>query len=123
VKRSAHWLLSLGILAAVLAVGPDLWAAPAQDLGRQTVPTRTPEPPPPTDTPPPPPPTETPPPPGPTAPAASPGASEEVPVEEGAESLLPEAGGQDVRLYLALATIGVGLFALATVGRRAVGGR
>lgn len=51
-RRDMLWVVVVGILMAGLAFGPDLWAAPGQNLGRQTVPTRTPVPPPPTEPPP-----------------------------------------------------------------------
>jgi hypothetical protein len=54
-KTSALWAVVLVVLVLSLAAGPDLWAAPGQSVGRQTVPTRTPVPPP---TEPPPPPSE-----------------------------------------------------------------
>lgn len=39
--KRLSWLLLLGVLAAALALAPDLWAASDQNLYRQTVPTRT----------------------------------------------------------------------------------
>lgn len=54
-KKSALWAVVLVVFLLPLAAGPDLWAAPGQSVGRQTVPTRTPVPPP---TEPPPPPSE-----------------------------------------------------------------
>jgi hypothetical protein len=54
-KKSALWAIVLVVFVLSLAAGPDLWAAPGQSVGRQTVPTRTPVPPP---TEPPPPPSE-----------------------------------------------------------------
>ena len=44
--KRLSWLLLLGVAAGVLVLVPDLWAAPGQDLHRQTVPTRTSESPP-----------------------------------------------------------------------------
>lgn len=106
-KRSALWLVLVGILAAGLAVGPDLWASPGQDPARQTVPTRTPQPSPrPTGQPP-------------TAqPTPVPTATVEVtPTVASSEPLLPEAGGRSIRLPLGLALPVVGLVVIVVVRR------
>jgi len=59
-RRGVFWIVIMVAFLLVVSAGPDLWAAPGQSPERQTVPTRTPVPPP---TEPPPPPTEPPPPP------------------------------------------------------------
>lgn len=61
-KKGVLPVMVLVLFVLALTAGPDLWAAPGQEVGRQTVPTRTAAPPP-TEPPPPPPPTEPPPPP------------------------------------------------------------
>jgi len=123
-KRYGFWIILVGVLIAVMAIGPDLWAAPGQCPERQTVPTRTPTPPPP-----PPPtatsslPTE---PPLPTSPSPTspphPSTSQltplptttigATPAEGIAKPLLPEAGGQNIRPYLGAAMVVSGLFGL-----------
>ena len=42
-KKRRFWIIFLGILIAVSAASPDLWAAPGQNPKRQTVPTATPK--------------------------------------------------------------------------------
>jgi len=125
IRKSFFWVVLLGVLAVGLVTGSDLWAAPGQNPGRQTVPTRTPVPPPPTE-PPPPPPTETPSPPSshsskpssgdqpsPTSVPTSTSTAQPAP----SEPLLPAAGGRSARLYLSAATVILGLFALVVVRR------
>lgn len=120
-KRVVFWIVVLGIVMIGLAAGPDLWAAPGQSPARQTVPTRTPQPPP---TKPPPPPTEPPPspkepPPPPSQPTPDPTAAQKAAFAGGAsDSLLPEAGGSSTRLHLSVAMIMAGLLVLAKVKRR-----
>jgi hypothetical protein len=104
VKRSALWLVLLGILAIGLAMGPDLWAAPGQNLERQTVPTKTPTSQPPK-----------------TQPTLAPTATVEVtPTQAPSEPLLPEAGGRGILCpLLGAAMIAVGLLAIRVVKRLA----
>jgi len=112
VKRSALWLVLLGILAIGLAMGPDLWAAPGQNLERQTVPTKTPTRQPmktPTSQPPK------------TQPTLAPTATVKVtPAQAPSEPLLPEAGGRGIPCpLLGAAMIVVGLLAILVVKRPA----
>ena len=114
-RRSALWLVLLGILATGLAVGPDLWAAPGQSPARQTVPTRTPSP---SPTPPPPPPPTSSPPANPPMPAST-SAVEAGPAGGPSESLLPEAGGWSLRLLLGVTLMVIGPLVLMMVRRHA----
>ena len=114
-KKSVLWAVVLGILMVALAAGPDLWAAPGQSPARQTVPTRTPQPPP---TEPPPPPTEPPPPPPADQPTPVPSATAEDTSAKGpSELLLPDAGGWSIRLYLGAAMIVAAFLVLVMVRR------
>jgi hypothetical protein len=129
-RRDILWIVVLGILMVGLAAGPDLWAAPGQSPGRQTVPTRTPQPPPtePPPPPPPPPPTDQPtsppadqpPPPPPTdQPTPNPTAVVETTSAGGAsDSFLPEAGGWSVRFHLGATMILAGTLVLVVVRQR-----
>ena len=134
-KRGILWIVVLGILMVGLAAGPDLWAAPGQSPGRQTVPTRTPQPPP-TEPPPPPPPPDqptsppvdqptsppvdqpTPPPPA-DQPTPNPAAVVKTTSAGGAsDPFLPEAGGWSVRFHLGAMMILAGLLVLVVVRQR-----
>jgi hypothetical protein len=115
-KRGILWTVALGILVVGLAAGPDLWAAPGQNLVRQTVPTRTPQPP--LTEPPSPPPTEPPSPPA-DQPTADPNAAVNATFDDGAsDPSLPQAGGWSIHLRLGAAMIVVGFVALALARRR-----
>jgi hypothetical protein len=105
-KRSMLWLVLLGILAMGLAAGPDLWAAPAQSPGRQTVPTRTPQP------------SPTKPPPK-AKPTLVPTTTMEAnsPSVEPSDPLLPQAGGRSIRPLLVVALVTAGFLTVATVRR------
>jgi len=107
-KKGVLWTVMLGILMVALAAGPDLWAAPGQSPARQTVPTRTPQPPP----------TEPPPPPPADQPTPVPSATAEDTSAKGpSELLLPDAGGWSIRLYLGAAMIVAALLVLVVVRR------
>ena len=110
-KRSALWLVLLGVLVMGLAVGPDLWAAPGQSPGRQTVPSRTPEPQP-TE-----PPSSKPKPKDQPTPVPTP-TVEVTPTAELSDPLLPQAGGWSIRLPLGAALMIIGLLVMAVRTRR-----
>ena len=130
-KRGMLWIVVLGILMAGLAAGPELWAAPGQSPGRQTVPTRTPQPPPtepPPPPPPPPPPTDQPTPPPVDQPSPPPLTDQPTPnpatvvkttsAEGASDPFLPEAGGWSVRFHLGATMILAGLLVLVVVRQR-----
>jgi len=111
-KKRTMWVALFGVLVVGLVAGPDLWAAPGQSPARQTVPTRTPEQPP---TPEPTSPPKPKPKPQPTAaPEVTPTASP-VSAEEASGPLLPEVGGQSIRLRLGGVTFMVGLVILIAI--------
>jgi outer membrane biosynthesis protein TonB len=143
-KRGILWIVVLGILMVGLAAGPDLWAAPGQSPGRQTVPTRTPQPPP-TEPPPPPPPADQPspsppadqptsppadqptsppadqpsPPPPADQPTPNPAAVVKTTSAVGASApFLPGAGGWSVRFHLGATMILAGLLVLVVARQR-----
>jgi len=122
-KRGILWIVVLGILMVGLAAGPDLWAAPGQSPGRQTVPTRTPQPPP-TEPPPPPdqptsPPVDQPTSPPVDQPTPNPAAVVKTTSAGGAsDPFLPEAGGWSVRFHLGATMILAGLLVLVVVRQR-----
>jgi len=118
-KRILLGLVILAVLAITmeLAAGSDLWAAPSQSPGRQTVPTRTPQSVP-TKKPAPPP--TTPPPTAQPTPIATTTVEANVPSGEMSDPLLPQAGGHSFRLLRVGALIIVGLFIAVVAVRRLV---
>jgi type IV secretory pathway VirB10-like protein len=94
-SRVAIVVLVMGLLAQMSDMGGASWAAPGQDVERETVPTRTPTPGPPTPTVPPPPATDTPPPPPPatvTPAPITPTVTQPAGAANPAPSTLPGAG-------------------------------
>ena len=118
-KRIMLGLVMLGmvVITIELAAGPDLWAAPAQSPGRQSVPTRTPQPPP-TKKPAPPP--TSPPPTAQPTPVPTTTVEANIPSGGASEPLLPHAGGQSLRLLLVGALTIVGLFVVVVAVGRSV---
>jgi hypothetical protein len=118
-KRIMLGLVMLGmcVITIELAAGPDLWAAPSQSPGRQSVPTRTSQPSP-TKKPAPPP--TSPPPTAQPTPVPTTTVEANIPSGGASEPLLPQAGGRSFRLLLVGALTIVGLFVVVVAARRLV---